>query len=325
MLPCQALYRLLSDCNLARRNLPARAEARRVIPHLANDQGPVVQSALLRGELVRLRKECGLTQEQVASNLEWSPSKLIRVEGGRSSVTKVDLDALMTQYGVTSESQRERLHALNRGARERGWWDTYRDEILSSTYLNYIGYEAGAASIRQFHNIVVPGRLQTPEYAEALTAKAVTPAKVAPVVQIRLARQRSLSQRSVPPRQMYVLDEGVIHRHIGIRKDPMIMPSQLQHVVDLAQADERITVRIIPFSAGETSALVPFTLLEFEGGLPDILYLDAGQEAIVMVTDDSKAANYADLFESLLESALSADDSMALILSAAEYMSLATT
>jgi len=96
---------------------------------VATDQGPVVQSALLRGELVRLRRESGLTQEQVAADLEWSPSKLIRVEGGRSSITKVDLDALLARYGVTSESTRERLQLLNRGARERGWWDKYRDDV----------------------------------------------------------------------------------------------------------------------------------------------------------------------------------------------------
>ena len=63
---------------------------------MSSDQGPIVQSALLRNELVRLRKDCRLTQQQVAEALEWSPSKLIRVEGGGSSITKVDLDALLT-------------------------------------------------------------------------------------------------------------------------------------------------------------------------------------------------------------------------------------
>src|SRR5579859_2734279 len=105
---------------------------------MPNDQGPVVQSALLRNELIRLRKDSGLTQEQVAGGLEWSPSKLIRVEGGRSSITKVDLDALLTAYGVTSESRRDQLQALNRGARERAWWDSYRDDV-SPAYLNYVG------------------------------------------------------------------------------------------------------------------------------------------------------------------------------------------
>src|SRR5690348_6105946 len=91
-------------------------------PLMVSDQGPVVQSALLRSELIQLRKDCGLTQQQVAGAMEWSTSKLIRVEGGASSITKVDLDALVTMYRVTSDSQRERLHALNRGAKEAGWW-----------------------------------------------------------------------------------------------------------------------------------------------------------------------------------------------------------
>src|SRR5213075_667414 len=96
---------------------------------MASDQGPVIQSAVLRTELVRLRKERNLTQEQVATNLEWSASKLIRVEGGRSSITKVDLDALLGQYGVTSEVQRDRLQDLNRGARAVGWWNAYRNDV----------------------------------------------------------------------------------------------------------------------------------------------------------------------------------------------------
>ena len=135
---------------------------------MASDQGPVVQSAVLRGELVRLRKERGLTQEQVAENLEWSASKLIRVEGGRSSITKVDLDALLGQYGVTSESQRERLYHLNRGARAVGWWNAYRNDVLAP-YLNYVGYEAGAAFIRQF-----PGHRRARPAADARVRRALT-------------------------------------------------------------------------------------------------------------------------------------------------------
>src|ERR1700734_2139993 len=111
------------------------------VSDMATDQGPVVASALLRSELIRLRKEKGLTQEQVAGDLDWSPSKLIRVEGGGSPVTKVDLDALLSRYGITSESHRERLQTLNRGARERAWWATFREE-LNSTYVDYVGYEA---------------------------------------------------------------------------------------------------------------------------------------------------------------------------------------
>jgi transcriptional regulator with XRE-family HTH domain len=288
---------------------------------MAGDQGPVVQSAVLRSELVRLRKEKGMTQEQVAGNLEWSASKLIRVEGGRSSITKVDLDALLQQYGVTSESQRERLHNLNRGAHVTGWWDAYRNDV-PAPYLNYVGYEAGAAYIRQFPGTVVPGLLQTPEYAEELTVISVEPVKVAPVVRLRLQRQSELAQRETPPRQFYVLDEAVIRRHIGIQTDPAIMPNQLMHIVGRARDDERITVRVIPFEAGAHVGLSgPFTLLEFDGGLPDILYLDAGRGVIDMInSNDEQVAEYADNFEKLLGAALSAEESLEFIRNAAEEM-----
>ena len=263
-----------------------------------------------------------MTQEQVAGNLEWSASKLIRVEGGRSSITKVDLDALLQLYGLTSESQRERLHNLNRGARATGWWDAYRNDV-PAPYLNYVGYEAGTAFIRQFPGTVVPGLLQTAEYAEALTVISVEPVKVASVVGLRLQRQAELAQRDTPPRQYYVLDEAVIRRHIGIQTDPAIMPNQLMYIVSRARDDERITVRVIPFKAGAHAGLSgPFTLLEFYGGLPDILYLDAGRGVIEMInSNDGEVAEYADNFERLLEAALSADESLEFIQSAAEEMS----
>src|SRR5580658_8950482 len=197
------------------------------------DQGPVVQSALLRGELVRLRKDSGLTQEQVASDLEWSPSKLIRVEGGRSSITKVDLDALLARYGVTGESARERLQLLNRASRERGWWDRYRDDVVP-TYLSYVGFEAGAAFIRQFQSEFLPGLLQTADYAEAVTVNAVDAVRVAPIVGLRLQRQAELAQRDPRPRQYYVVDEAAVRRHVGIAKSPDIMPEQLRHIADMA-------------------------------------------------------------------------------------------
>lgn len=86
---------------------------------MAIDQGPVVQSALLRGELVRLRKDRGFTQEQVAAGLDWSHAKLMRLENGGSKITQVDLDALLTKYDVTAETTRERLQGLNQAARQK--------------------------------------------------------------------------------------------------------------------------------------------------------------------------------------------------------------
>jgi transcriptional regulator with XRE-family HTH domain len=290
---------------------------------VATDQGPVVQSALLRGELVRLRKESNLTQEQVASDLEWSPSKLIRVEGGRSSITKVDLDALLTKYGVTSESTRERLQHLNHGARAGAWWNKYRDDV-APIYLSYVGFEAGASFIRQFTSGFLPGLLQTAAYAEAVTVNSVDAVRVGAVVGLRLQRQSELAQRDPRPRQYYVVDEAVIRRHVGIAKSPDIMPVQLRHIADRAEQDELITVRVIPFGAGAHRGLYgPFTLLEFDGGLPDLLYIDAGRGefASIVTGDDPRVTEYRDDFELLLEDALSAEKSIELIRSVAEEMS----
>ena len=290
---------------------------------MASDQGPVVQSALLRGELVRLRRESGLTQEQVAADLEWSPSKLIRVEGGRSAVTKVDLDALLTKYGVTTESTRERLQLLNKGARAGAWWDKYRDDV-SPTYLSYVGFEAGAAFIRQFQSLFVPGLLQTADYAEAVTVNSVDAVRVGAIVGLRLQRQAELKLRDPRPRQYYVVDEAVIRRHVGIAKSPDVMPYQLRHIAERAEQDERITFRVIPFEAGAHRGLYgPFTLLDFDGGVPDLLYIDAGRGEFASMVhgDDTRVAEYRDDFELLLEDALSADKSIDLIRSVADEMS----
>lgn len=290
---------------------------------MPNDQGPVVQSALLRNELVRLRKDNGLTQEQVAGELEWSPSKLIRVEGGRNSITKVDLDALLSRYGVTSESRREQLQALNKGAREKAWWDDYKADV-SAAYLSFVGFEAGASFVREFESAFLPGLLQTSEYAEAVTINSVDAIRVAAIVGLRLKRQSELAKRDPRPRQYYVIDEAVIRRHIGISKDPAVMPNQLRIVADAAERDDLITVRVIPFEAGAHRGLSgPFTLLEFEGGLPDVLYIDAGRGefATMVVGNEPQVAEYRDDFELLLGDALTAEKSIELIRSVAEDMS----
>jgi hypothetical protein len=102
------------------------------------------------------------------------------------------------------------------------------------------------------------------------------------------------------------------------------MPDQLRSIADKAEQDDLITVRVIPFEAGAHRGLYgPFTLLEFDGGLPDVLYIDAGREEFVsmVVGNEPQVAEYRDDFELLLEDALSADKSIALIRRVADDMS----
>ncbi|OLT34920.1 transcriptional regulator [Actinomadura sp. CNU-125] len=286
---------------------------------MTSDQGPIVQSALLRTELVRLRKEKGVTQEQVAARLEWSPSKLIRIEGGKNAITRTDLQALLRVYDVTAESRQERLQELARGAREPAWWNAYKGE-LDASYLSFVGYSAGASHIRHCHGTLVPGLLQTAEYAEVLDAGRVSAQAKAFGVKLRLQRQEALAARENPPRQQYILDEAVIRRHVGIKTDPGIMPAQLRHLAESVERDELLTIRIIPFKAGAHFGLGgPFVLLEFDGGLGDVLYLEGQPGASALVTGAAdEITDYRDNFEILLEDALPADESIALIRQAAE-------
>jgi transcriptional regulator with XRE-family HTH domain len=290
---------------------------------MATDHGPAVNGAQLRGELTRLRRASGFTQQQIASELQWSSSKLIRLEGGHSGITLVDLDALLAKYGITKKEELDRLHELHRASRESAWWDDYRESI-APTYLNYLGFEAGAASIRQLQIGFIPGLLQTAEYAEAVTIVGnVAPENVRKIAGLRLQRQAELAKRSARPRQWYVIDEGVIRRHVGIRKDRTIMPTQLRAIADRAEQDELLTVRVIPFDAGEHPGLFgSFTLLEFEGDVADVLYLDSGRGLINMIdAEDQQMAEYADDFDELLEVALSAGKSIEFIRSVAQEMS----
>jgi hypothetical protein len=143
------------------------------------------------------------------------------------------------------------------------------------------------------------------------------------VVDLRLQRQSELAQREVPPRMYFVIEEGVIHRHVGIKKDRSIMPNQLRSIADRAERDNLVTVRVIPFEAGAHPGLFgAFTLLEFDGGLPDVLYLDSGQGALTMHTDGhAQVTDYSKDFERLQEDALPEAKSIELIRSVATAMS----
>jgi len=102
------------------------------------------------------------------------------------------------------------------------------------------------------------------------------------------------------------------------------MPNQLRAIADAVERDDLVTLRVMPFAAGAHRGLSgPFTLLEFDGGLPDLLYIDAGRVPFVSIVsgNDQRVVEYRDDFEKLLEDALPADKSIDLIRSVAEEMS----
>lgn len=291
-------------------------------PEVPPDPGPVVQRARLTAELQRLRRERHKTQEEVARALDWSPSKLIRIEGGSVGISTTDLQALLRLYGVADADLINELEVLARGARRRGWWAPFKNELDQATY-TYIGYEAGASIIRSFEPLLVPGPLQTDEYAAALTIEYITnaPSLVDSVVDARMRRQEELLNRENPPKQEFILDEAVIRRRVGGQRDPGIMPRQLRHLLDSASLQSCI-IEVIPFVKGSHFGMRgSFTLLEFDVGLNSVLYLENSRVRGGEVTGAAgDVAAYLEAFEHLRELAMSPEESASFIQEVAEGM-----
>ena len=147
--------------------------------------------------------------EEVARQLEWSTSTIFRIETGRSRPQPGNVRTLLELYGVTG-AERDGLIQLTREARQPGSWHSFRD-VLPDPYEVYIGLEAGAASIRNFEPVVVPGLLQTADYAPEIIRNGpieLDPDEVERLLEGRQARQEILA-REDRPRLWAVIDETI--------------------------------------------------------------------------------------------------------------------
>lgn len=278
----------------------------------SENYGRVVQRARLTHELQALRVSRQETQAVAAKNLRWSVSKLIRVERGSVGLSPADLVYLLRHYGITDENEVSRLAKLAEDSKATEWWDKYK--VPDKDFVTYVGYEAGATSIRMTDGFRVPGPMQTEEYMRT-AARTYTPVGgLETMIGLRKARQKDLLKRR--PEQVYIMDEAVL------RRGPAhVMEPQLRHLVDLSIRPE-ITTLVIPFDAGHHFGMKgPFALLSFDPatGLEDILYVESPRRGDLVETvgqnklsqeEDSEAteaddvAEYQDGFDSMVELAL---------------------
>ncbi len=239
--------------------------------------------------------------------LDFSKSKLYRLENGRSRITTDDLEDMLDLYGVTSP-QREALIRLNRDARKRGWWTAYSDVFTGS----YISMESEADSIR-INTDIVPGLFQIADYARAVmtrTRQALTAEETERTVLARTARQRALLEQDHPPEIHLILDEAVLHRQVG---SPEVIAGQL---VALAEVSNRphVTVQVLAFSAGAHAGMDgKFTILTFPGGEdPPIAYVE-GLMGDIYLESEEELDRYHLAWTRLITEALNPDESVAMI------------
>src|SRR5689334_8526067 len=129
------------------------------------DLNPIVHRRL-RTELRKARDGAGLTQQEVADRLDWSLSKIIRVEAGNVHLTTTDLRVLLQLNGL-APARVDELTEMARRARTGMWWDAYKGS-LSKQDLAFFGYEFAASYVLQFQPLIVPGLLQAPEYTRQI-------------------------------------------------------------------------------------------------------------------------------------------------------------
>ncbi len=264
--------------------------------------GPTVVRRQLGRRLQRLREAAGKTAVQVEQARIASRTKIWRIEAGKVPVRVPDVWALCRFYGV-DEAEAEALSNLAIGTSEQGWWEDYVD-VVPEWFKLYVGLEAAAARIQTFEDSVVPGELQTGDYARAVYHAAQPDHGSEAIerhVQLRLERQEALYKRTPPPRLVIVLGEAVLRRPVG---GAAVQDAQLAHLRQLDRRDH-IEIRYLPFTAGAHAAMTgAFRILDFDDAEdPDVVYLEA-QVGARYVEKPAELAEYRRMFELIYQQAV---------------------
>ena len=280
---------------------------------MALPTSPTIRHQRLGHELRQLRRNQGLTLEQVCVQLEWaSTSKLSRIELGQSRPDLADIMDLIDVYAV-SLAEREKLIIIARdAAATRGWWRALSD--MGRRQRAYAELEASAATIFQYHQFLVPGLLQTPEYARGRVNSGrdiYGDLDIEADARARAARS-ALLRREHPPQYETVLDEAVLRRTVGA---PDVMKEQLRHLVEIAELPN-VRIQVLPFEAKLHDWFVPhtsFSVYNFpDPADPRTVVLETVTSDIHL-TDDEDVVLYARIGRWLQEAALPPDESAAFL------------
>jgi transcriptional regulator with XRE-family HTH domain len=274
---------------------------------VAGRNGAVVRRLQLGRILRELREEAGLSLEVAAPALDWSSSKLSRIENGRQGVDVHGVRTMMDVYGVGGP-QWDELLDLTRNTAKKGWWRAFGLDDKG-----YVPLEAEATLVREATASYVPGLLQTEAYARAVFAVAIHPrteAELDNLAAVRRVRKERLTFAEDPLELVAVIDEVVLRRPVG---GPAVMRAQLAHLVEAAALD-RVTLQVLPMVLGAHPGLpAPFTLLTFGGiDFGDMVYVEHPVGAVHISKEDEVAVARL-RFDRLRSLALDPDESVALI------------
>lgn len=271
---------------------------------------PTIRRRRLSNALFQFRQEAGLDSKEVARRLGWQPSKVTRIERNEWKLPGVsDVMDLLDCYEIRDEAKRQAMITLARESRRRGWWEEEYKDILGG---GLVGFEWEAAEIQTFEALLVPGLLQTAEYAAAVMrgGQVVPEEDIQRRVEARLARQRILD-RSDPPTFWAVIDEAALRKHIG---GVTAMRGQLAHLRQVAERPN-VGIQVLPDAVGAHASLNgSFTILDYSAAEdPSLIYVEIGAVGDLFLEKQEDVTLYRRKFGYLRASALSADASVSYI------------
>ncbi|MGH4026890.1 MAG: helix-turn-helix domain-containing protein [Pseudonocardiaceae bacterium] len=257
-------------------------------------------------ELRRLREDAGLTLEDAAPQLDWSTSKLSRIEMGQQSVDVHGVRSMLDLYDVGGDRWTE-IVTLTREARQKGWWHAY-----GISGQGYLGLETDATVVHEYQLAYVPGLLQTEDYMRVLFGNSPPPRTQAEIdrdVWARRFRQRRLTEQ--PALELVaVVEEYALRRPVG---GVEVMRAQLRHLV-AQTALPSVCLQVLPSSLGVHSGLDgSFIVLGFaEPDEPEISYIEHTAGAIHL-EKEVEVSTCRLAFDRLRSEALSPDASVAIV------------
>ena len=273
-------------------------------------QSPTVRRRRLGQELRQLREAAELTIEEVAERLEVSQAKISRMETGRVGVRPRDVSDLLDQYEIHGR-HRDDLLTLTREARQQGWWHSYSDVLSEGTDI-WVGLETEAAGIRLYEVQLIPGLLQTSEYARAVLRahyrSEQSPEQIEQRVKFRMARQQLVIEQNNTP-IWAVLDEAVLRRQIG---PPETMQSQYRRLLEFSE-EYNITIQVLPFDAGVYSG-VPggFWIMQLAQPDPEVVVIEHRGGDLYIERPEEVAA-YTHVFDRIRATAKGPEESISFI------------
>jgi transcriptional regulator with XRE-family HTH domain len=258
------------------------------------------------------RERAGMRGTEAAARLKWSPSKISKMEHAAQAIMPVDVLALGLVYQVDPE-ERDRLFEDAQRATQDGWWQEYTEDELIEITRDYLELESEATLLRTFKTDLIPGLLQTPDYAAALARAALPKADEETIrrrIEIREKRQQLLLSGENPLRVVAVLTEGVLRTAVG---GSAAMRTQLRQLGEYTDYPN-ITIQVIPFERGANPAMgSPFDLLGFaEEHYDDVAYVENLSYGLLL-EEPATVERYKLHFTGAQIAALDPDDSIAMI------------